>query len=130
MALSGLLSYYVAPERIMAPLTRIRDPSAQPIPTPYKPESHFLTFHSLKPASASVIICLILSKEALLMGGYFRILAAIPGFFLSTWFLMLLWGVISNRLGLSVTLSYVNAMLVTITLWLAVAPLAAAGRKS
>jgi hypothetical protein len=43
---------------------------------------------------------------------------------------MLLWGVIASKLGLSVTLSYVNAMLVTITLWLAVAPLAAAGRKN
>ncbi len=42
---------------------------------------------------------------------------------------MLLWGVIADRLGLSVTLSYVNSMLVTITLWLAVAPLAATGKK-
>ncbi len=64
------------------------------------------------------------------MGGYFRILAAIPGFFLSSWFLMLLWGVIATRTGLAFTLSYVNAMLVTITLWLAVAPLAAAGGKN
>jgi hypothetical protein len=63
------------------------------------------------------------------MGGYFRILAAIPGFFLSSWFLMLLFGVIASRLGLSVTFSYVNSMLVTLTLWLAVAPLAATGRK-
>jgi hypothetical protein len=62
------------------------------------------------------------------MGGYFRILAAIPGFFLSSWFLMLLWGVISPKLGID-TISYVDSMLVTITLWLAVAPLAAAGRK-
>ena len=68
-------------------------------------------------------------KEVTAMGGYFRILAAIPGFFLSSWFFMLLWGVIADRLGLSVTLSYVNSMLVTITLWLAIAPLAAAGRK-
>jgi hypothetical protein len=68
-------------------------------------------------------------KEGKAMGGYFRILAAIPGFFLSSWFLMLLWGVIADRLGLSVTLSYVNSMLVTITLWLAMAPLAAAGGK-
>jgi hypothetical protein len=64
------------------------------------------------------------------MSGYFRILAAIPGFFLSSWFLMLLWGVIASRLQLSVTLSYVNAMLVNITLWLAVAPLTAVGSKS
>ncbi len=60
--------------------------------------------------------------------GYFRILAAVPGFFLSSWFLMLLWGVIADIYGLQ-TLSYVNAMLVTITLWLAVAPLTAVGRK-
>ena len=60
--------------------------------------------------------------------GFFRILAAIPGFFLSTWFLMLLWGVIASRLGLS-TISYVNAMLINITLWLAVAPLTAVGRS-
>jgi hypothetical protein len=59
--------------------------------------------------------------------GYFRILAAIPGFFLSAFFLMVLWGVISPEFGI-VTISYVKAMLITITLWLAVAPLAAAGK--
>ena len=55
--------------------------------------------------------------------GYFRILGAIPGFFLSAFFLMLLWGAISPDLGI-VTISYVKAMAVTITLWIAVAPLA------
>ena len=66
------------------------------------------------------------------MMGYFSILAAIPGFFLSSFFLMLLWGVISPKLGID-TISYPMSMLVTITLWLAVAPLAAAasrGRRS
>jgi len=61
--------------------------------------------------------------------GYFRIMAAIPGFFLSSYFLMLLWGVIAPKIGLD-SISYTMAMLVTITLWLAVAPLAAvAGKK-
>jgi len=61
--------------------------------------------------------------------GYFQIMAAIPGFFLSSYFLMLLWGVIAPRVGLD-SISYPMAMLVTITLWLAVAPLAAvAGKK-
>jgi hypothetical protein len=60
--------------------------------------------------------------------GFFRILAAIPGFFLSSWFLMLLWGVISPKINI-VTISYVDAMLVNITLWLAVAPLTAVGRR-
>ena len=61
--------------------------------------------------------------------GYFRIMAAIPGFFLSSLFFMLLWGVIAPKLGLT-DISYATAMLITITLWLAVAPLAAvSGRK-
>jgi hypothetical protein len=58
--------------------------------------------------------------------GYFRIFAAIPGFFLSSFFLMLLWGIIAPDFGI-VTISYVKSMLITITLWLAIAPLAAAG---
>jgi hypothetical protein len=61
--------------------------------------------------------------------GYFRILAAIPGFFLSSFILMLLWGVISPQIGLP-TINYPMAMLVNITLWLAIAPLAAVGSRS
>jgi hypothetical protein len=57
--------------------------------------------------------------------GYFKILAAIPGFFLSSFFLMLLWGYIAPDFGI-VAISYVKAMLINITLWLAIAPLAAA----
>jgi len=60
--------------------------------------------------------------------GYFRIMAAIPGFFLSSFFFMLLWGVIAPKIGLE-SISYPIAMLITITLWLAVAPLAAAAGK-
>jgi len=63
------------------------------------------------------------------MFGYFTVLAAIPGFFLSSFILMLLWGVIAPEVGIE-KVSYVMSMLVTITLWLAVAPLAAAaGRR-
>lgn len=62
--------------------------------------------------------------------GYFRILGAIPGFFLSSLFLMLLLDVIVTRLGINVDISYVTAMLINITLWIAIAPLAAVrGRK-
>jgi hypothetical protein len=60
--------------------------------------------------------------------GYFKILAAIPGFFLSSWFLMLLWGVIAPKLGWQ-GIDYPVAMLINITLWLAVAPLAAAAGR-
>jgi hypothetical protein len=62
--------------------------------------------------------------------GYFKILAAIPGFFISSFFLMLLWGVIAPKIGLPPVDSPMS-MLITVTLWLAVAPLAAAaGRRS
>jgi len=63
------------------------------------------------------------------MFGYFTILAAIPGFFLSALILMALWGVIAPDFGIE-KIGYPMAMLITITLWLAVAPLAAAaGRR-
>ncbi len=61
--------------------------------------------------------------------GYFRILAAIPGFFLSSFFLMLLSEVVATKLGYPVDINYVTAMLMNITLWLAVAPLAAASAR-
>jgi len=60
--------------------------------------------------------------------GYFTILAAIPGFFLSSFIFMLLWGIISPNLGIE-KIGYPMAMLITITLWLAVAPLAAAASR-
>ena len=63
------------------------------------------------------------------MTGYFTILAAIPGFFLSSLIVMLLWGIIAPDFGIQ-TIDYPLAMLVTIALWLAVAPLAATGRKA
>ncbi len=57
------------------------------------------------------------------MTGYFRILTAIPGFFLSSLFVMLFSRAIAPRFGLE-PFGYVMAMLVTIALWIAVAPLA------
>jgi len=60
--------------------------------------------------------------------GYFGILGAIPGFFLSSLFFWLLWDPISTKLGLP-DINYVTSMLITITLWIAVAPLAASTRR-
>ena len=67
-------------------------------------------------------------KEDRTLLGYFRILAAIPGFFISSLILWALWGTIAPKLDMA-DISYATAMLITITLWLAVAPLAAVGRK-
>ena len=58
------------------------------------------------------------------MFGYFAILGAIPGFFVSSLILMALWGVIAPKFGVE-NISYAMAMLINITLWLAVAPLVA-----
>lgn len=63
------------------------------------------------------------------MSGYFNILGAIPGFFLGSLFVWLLWDPVATRVGWNADLSYPEAMLVTITLWLAVAPLAAVRRS-
>lgn len=60
--------------------------------------------------------------------GYFRILGAIPGFFLSSFFIMLFWGIIAPDLGIP-TIGYPKAMFITLVIWLAVAPLAAVKRK-
>ncbi|MBN1188709.1 MAG: hypothetical protein JXA46_03065 [Dehalococcoidales bacterium] len=61
--------------------------------------------------------------------GFFRIFAAIPGFFLSAFILMILWGAVISDMFNIQTISYVDSMLITIILWLAVAPLAAVGAK-
>ena len=62
------------------------------------------------------------------MLGCFRILGAIPGFFVSSLILMLLWGVIAPQVGLK-SINYAQAMLITITIWLVVAPLFAVGAR-
>ena len=62
------------------------------------------------------------------MFGCFRILAAIPGFFVSALILMLLWGVFAPQIGLP-TINYAQSMLVTITIWLVVGPLFAIGAR-
>ena len=62
------------------------------------------------------------------MFSYFTVLAAIPGFFISSLILMALWGVIAPNFDLA-TINYPMAMLITITIWIIVAPLAAVGSR-
>lgn len=57
------------------------------------------------------------------MKAYLAILAAIPGFFLSSFFLALFSRVIAPQFNQD-PLDYPMAMLITIALWVAVAPLA------
>ena len=63
--------------------------------------------------------------------GCLTIPGTLGGFFLSSWFTMVFWGVVAPDLDVK-TIGYPTAMVVTIALWLIVAPLAvaAAGWKS
>jgi hypothetical protein len=60
--------------------------------------------------------------------GFFAIPAAGAGFFFSAWLTMIFWGIVAPDFDVR-TISYPTAMLMTIGLWLIVAPLAAAAGK-
>jgi len=53
---------------------------------------------------------------------------AIPGFFFSAWITMIFEGIVASDLGVK-TISYPTAMVVTIALWLVVAPFLFFARK-
>ncbi len=59
------------------------------------------------------------------MSDYFKIVAAGPAFFLSAWLLMLFAGAVSTDLGIR-PFDYLTSMVVTIALWLTLAPAAGA----
>ena len=59
------------------------------------------------------------------MSDYFKIVAAGPAFFLSAWLLMLFAGATSTDLGIR-PFGYLTSMVVTIALWLTLAPAAGA----
>ena len=59
--------------------------------------------------------------------GWFLIPAAGAGFFFSSWITMIFWGMVAPELGLD-TIGYPRAMLITIGLWLVMAPLIGAAR--
>jgi hypothetical protein len=63
------------------------------------------------------------------MNDYFRVLAAGPTFFISAWLLMLFAGATATDVGTR-PFGYLTSMVVTIGLWLVVAPLAGAFNKS
>jgi hypothetical protein len=55
------------------------------------------------------------------MGSYFEVVAAGPFFFVSAWLLMLFSGGFARDVGIR-PFGYVTSMVVTIALWLTVAP--------
>ena len=62
------------------------------------------------------------------MGAFFRLLAAGPLFFVSAWILMIFAGIVDTDVGIR-PFGYVTSMVVTIGLWLTLAPaIGAVGR--
>jgi len=64
------------------------------------------------------------------MGAFFKLTAAGPLFFVSAWLLMLFAGGVSTDVGIR-PFGYLTSMVVTIALWLTLAPaIGAVGRTS
>lgn len=62
------------------------------------------------------------------MGAFFRLIAAGPLFFVSAWLLMIFAGISASDVGIR-PFGYVTSMVVTIGLWLTLAPaIGAVGR--
>jgi hypothetical protein len=55
------------------------------------------------------------------VGSFFRLLAAGPAFFVSAWLLMIFAGIVDTDVGIK-PFGYVTSMVVTIGLWLTLAP--------
>ena len=62
------------------------------------------------------------------MDAFFKLIAAGPLFFVSAWLLMLFTGIVASDVGIR-PFGYITSMVVTIALWLTVAPaIGAVGR--
>jgi hypothetical protein len=55
------------------------------------------------------------------MGSFVRLLAAGPAFFVSAWLLMIFAGIVATDVGIK-PFGYLTSMVVTIGLWLTLAP--------
>jgi hypothetical protein len=63
------------------------------------------------------------------MGAYFKLIAAGPLFFVSAWLLMIFAGITHADVGIA-PFGYVTAMVVTIGLWLTLAPAIGAASRA
>jgi len=63
------------------------------------------------------------------MGAFFRLIAAGPLFFVSAWLLMIFAGIVAVDVGIH-PFGYVTSMVVTIGLWLTLAPAIGAVSRS
>jgi hypothetical protein len=63
------------------------------------------------------------------MGAFFRLIAAGPMFFVSAWLLMIFAGIVAGDVGIR-PFGYVTSMVVTIGLWLTLAPAIGAASRA
>jgi hypothetical protein len=63
------------------------------------------------------------------MSAFFRLIAAGPMFFVSAWLLMLFAGILHSDVGIA-PFGYLTSMVVTIGLWLVLAPAIGAASKT
>jgi hypothetical protein len=64
----------------------------------------------------------------LIVDAFFKLIAAGPLFFVSAWLLMIFAGIVATEVGIR-PFGYITAMVVTIALWLTLAPaIGAVGR--
>ena len=63
------------------------------------------------------------------MDAFFKLIAAGPLFFVSAWLLMVFAGIVGEDVGIH-PFGYVTAMVVTIGLWLTLAPAIGAGGRA
>jgi hypothetical protein len=69
-----------------------------------------------------------LNRRWMIVDAFFKLLAAGPLFFVSAWLLMLFAGIVAADVGIR-PFGYVTSMVVTIALWLTLAPaIGAVGR--
>ena len=62
-----------------------------------------------------------LKRRWLIVDAFFKLIAAGPLFFVSAWLLMLFAGIVGEDVGI-LPFGYITAMVVTIALWLTLAP--------
>jgi len=60
-------------------------------------------------------------REASLVNDFFKVVAAGPAFFVSAWLLMIFAGITATDVGIR-PFGYLTSMVVTIALWLTLAP--------
>jgi hypothetical protein len=61
----------------------------------------------------------------MIMSTFFRLISAGPLFFVSAWILMIFAGIVGTDVGIR-PFGYITSMVVTIALWLVIAPAASA----